>query len=348
MFTFFMNEEQIKKYYQKKAGKRIAKENAKAECKQKVLENRKNLIPNFIEIKRLKSQLKEPAIRRRISNLLLLLAIIMTAITTLTTIAGGIRYRNTLLTMVTYILFVTFAQLTILIISCLKPYLYNKAPRYIGLSTLLQLFLLIVSISFNYVFLYNSLSSGWINLLNIILCIIFDVVILLICEISFVIRLNIQFSQGNNRIKKILAMMVDNKLSKIESKVSNNNLISVIDRDIKEEKIKKLEYKQDTEKKEIEENNSNIDMDKDLKEESNYNNDSNVTNMCDFVHDKDRELIKSTILSYQDNNIIPSISALMDLTGLSKNKIIAVKKELEKSGLIETVGNKTFLKSLEV
>jgi len=143
-------------------------------------------------------------------------------------------------------------------------------------------------------------------------------------------------------------MMIDNKLSKIESKVSNNNLISVIDKDIKEEKVKELEYKQDTEIKEIEENNSNVDMDKDLKEESNYNNDSNVTNMRDFVHDKDRELIKSTILSYQDNNIIPSISALMDLTGLSKNKIIAVKKELEKSGLIQTVGNKTFLKSLEV
>ena len=272
----------------------------------------------------------------------------MTVVTTLTTIAGGLHYRNTFLTMMTFVSFVTFAQLTILIISCLKPYLYNKAPRYISISVFMQICLLFVSISFNYIFLYNPANSVWIHFLNIILCIIFDLVILLLCEISFVIRLNIEFQQSNNRIKKILAMMIDNKLSKIESKVSNNNLISVIDRDIKEEKVKELEYKQDTEIKEIEENNSNVDMDKGLKEESNYNNDSNVTNMCDFVHDKDRELIKSTILSYQDNNIIPSISALMDLTGLSKNKIIAVKKELEKSGLIQTVGNKTFLKSLEV
>jgi hypothetical protein len=343
-----MNEDQIKRYYEKKTNKKIIEDNCKTEYKKAVLENKKRLFPEFLEIKSLKRQLKEPAIRRRISNTLLLLAIIMTAITTLTTIAGGLRYRNTLFTMITFISFVTFEQLTILIISCLKPYLYSKAPRYIGISTLLQLFLLIVSISFNFVFLYNPLSSGWINLLNIILCIIFDVVILLICEISFVIRLNIQFSQANNRIKNILKMVMDNKLNKIESKINNNNLIPVIDIDTDKENIKEIEYKKDTEIEENQENNSNVDMDRNVNEELENNNDSKVLEMSDFVQDKDRGLIKSTILNYQDNNICPSTSALMDLTGLSKNKIIAVKKELETDGMIETVGNKTFLKSVEV
>src|SRR4030065_428097 len=162
----FMNEEGIKKHYERKAAKQICKDNAKTEYKQKVLENRKKLIPNMLEIKQLKAQLKEPAIRKRISNILLLLAIVMTGITTMTTIAGGLNYRNTILTMVTYIAFVAFAQLTILVISCLKPYLYNKAPNYISITSMLQIFLLIVSISFNFIFLHNSDNSGYIVFLN--------------------------------------------------------------------------------------------------------------------------------------------------------------------------------------
>jgi len=331
---FFMNEEQIKKHYERKAQKQIARDNAKTEYKQRVLENRKRLIPNLLEIKQLKAQLKEPAIRKRISNMLLLLAIIMTCVTTLTTIAGGLEYRNTILTMVTYIAFVAFAQLTILVISCLKPYLYNKAPQYIGIASMLQVFLLIVSISFNFIFLHNSDNSGYIVFLNLILCIIFDVVILVICELSFVIRLNIVFVKRNSIYKGLLGKIIFNFTYKYIKDI-NDRYNSVMDKD----SSIKLTYKQDREL-----NTQNIDMDKDSIDDSRYNNDSKVLELSDFVQDKDKEIIKGAILNHNIDNVCPSISALMDITGLSKNKIIEIKKALELDGLIETVGTKTLIK----
>jgi hypothetical protein len=336
-----MNEEQIKKHYEKKAQKQIARDNAKTDYKQKVLENRKKLIPNMLEIKQLKAQLKEPTIRRRISNILLLLAIIMTCVTTLTTIAGGLNYRNTILTMVTYILFVVFAQITILVISCLKPYLYNKAPRYISITSMLQVFLLIVSISFNFIFLHNSDNSGYIVFLNLILCVIFDLVILVICELSFVIRLNIVFVKRNSMVKGLLGKIIFNFtykfINSIEQTYKNNKngLTFVQDK----ETVKKLDYKQDRK-----ESISNIDMDKDSVDKLSYKQDSKESNITEFVQDKDRELIKNAILNNKDENICPSISTLMDLTGFSKNKVIAIKKLLELEGIIETVGKKTLIK----
>jgi hypothetical protein len=332
---FWMNEEQIKKHYERKAQKQICKDNAKTEYRQRVLENRKKLIPNMLEIKALKAQLKEPAIRKRISNILLLLAIIMTIVTTLTTVAGGIKYRNTLLTMVTYIAFVTFAQLTILVISCLKPYLYNKAPRYIGITSMLQVFLLVVSISFNFIFLHNSDNSGYIVFLNLILCIIFDVVILVICELSFVIRLNIQFERRNNSMYKgLLGKIIFNFTYKYIKDI-NDRYNSVMDKD----SIQKLTYNRDSHN-----SISNTDMDKDSNTELSYKQDSKLIELSDFVQDKDKEIIKEAILNYNIDNVCPSISTLMDITGLSKNKIIEIKKALEMDGIIETVGMKTLIK----
>jgi hypothetical protein len=323
---FWMTEEQVQKYYEKKAQKQIAKDNAKAEYRKQVLENRKSLIPKLLEIKQLKAKLKEPRIRRRISNMLLFLAVLMTVVTTLTTIAGGIGYRNTLLTMLTFILFVSFAQGTILLISCIKPYIATKAPRYLAISTLLQLCLLLVSISFNFIFLYNPNNSGYVVFLNIILCIVFDVVILLICELSFVIRLNVQFTNKPGRIKAILSSLITRKLDTIETRLLDRNISN----------------QGDIEPVEIEVNSPIADMDRD--EETCQDNSHKVVKFPDAVYDRDRENIEKAIDSYKDGNQIPSISALMELTGLSKNRIIEIKKQLEDEGFIETVGNKTYLK----
>jgi hypothetical protein len=323
---FWMTEEQIKEHYAKKAKKAIAKENAKTEYRRQVLENRKSLIPKLLEIKQLKAKLKEPRIRRRISNILLFIAVLMTVVTTLTTVAGGIGYRNTLLTMLTFILFVSFAQGTILLISCIKPYLSNKAPRYLAISTLLQLCLLLVSISFNYIFLYNKANNAYIAMLNIILCIVFDITILVLCELSFVIRLNVQFTnRPKSRVKAILSSVLDRKLDTIETRLLDRTTSN-------QGNIKPLE---------IEDNSSIADMDRDA--ETCQNDSHKVLKFPDTVHDRDRENIKKTIYSYKDGNQIPSISALMELTGLSKNRIIEIKKQLEDEGFIETKGNKTYL-----
>jgi len=243
----------------------------------------------------------------------------------LTTVAGGLSYRDTLLTMLTFILFVSFAQGTILLISCIKPYLATKAPRYLAICSLLQLALLLVSISFNYIFLYNKANNAYIAMLNIILCIVFDIAILVLCELSFVIRLNVQFTHMPVRIKAILSSLITRKLDTIETRLLDRNISNQVN-------IKPLE---------IEDNSSIADMDRD--EETCQDNSHKVVKFPDTVHDRDRENIEKAIDSYKDGNQIPSISALMELTGLSKNRIIEIKKQLEDEGLIETKGNKTYL-----
>lgn len=306
---FFMSEEGIKKHYERKAAKQICKDNAKTEYKQKVLENRKKLIPNMLEIKQLKAQLKEPAIRKRISNILLLLAIVMTGITTMTTIAGGLNYRNTILTMVTYIAFVAFAQLTILVISCLKPYLYNKAPNYISITSMLQIFLLIVSISFNFIFLHNSDNSGYIVFLNLILCVIFDLVILVICELSFVIRLNIEFTnvKRHNRLKNIISILIDNTYNSVIDRLSKKPVI-LLNSEVKQ--IEKPVYD---------------------------SVDSTVIND-----------IKKIILKHKVNNIAPSTKKILSLTDFKQHEVIAAKKQLIETGYLKVVGNTTYINNLEV
>jgi len=118
-------------------------------------------------------------------------------------------------------------------------------------------------------------------------------------------------------------------------KNNKNGLTFVQDK----ETVKKLDYKQDRK-----ESISNIDMDKDSVDKLSYKQDSKESNITEFVQDKDRELIKNAILNNKDENICPSISTLMDLTGFSKNKVIAIKKLLELEGIIETVGKKTLIK----
>lgn len=247
MFTFFRNEEQIKEYYRKKASIQITKDNCKAEFKESVLENQLRLLPIIDKIKNMKRQLKEPAIRRRISNILLMVSILMTIITTGTTIAGGINYYNVLFTKITYINFIVFAQLSILIISCLKPYLIKKLNRYVSVVLFLQLCLLFVSISFNFIFLHNPDSNIFIIFLSLILCIVFDVVCLVMCEISIALRLDLEINKvitNNifNRIFNIFNKLIDYKITSIENKIKNK-MFSENENSINDIEVKKyLDY----------------------------------------------------------------------------------------------------------
>ncbi|MEN8907293.1 MAG: hypothetical protein ABF289_15155, partial [Clostridiales bacterium] len=71
-------------------------------------------------------------------------------------------------------------------------------------------------------------------------------------------------------------------------------------------------------------------------------------NSSTFVSDKEIEKTKNTILNYRDGNICPSIAALTELTGLSKEKVIQSKKILEDKGLIKTKDRKTYIQNMDV
>lgn len=243
----FSVEEKIKAKYERKKQIKIAKDNAITDYKKAVLENKKRLIPQLESIKELKRKMKEPAIRRRISNVLIFLAVIMTFVSILTTIAGGYKNYNTLLTVVTFISFVSLSQLTILIISCLKPYLAIKAAKYINISLFVQMCLLMVSISYNFMFIHNSGNNLFISFLNLILCVLFDLIVLLMCEISFTIRLNLEFTSYENisifsRILKIISSLIDYKITSIENKIKNK-MFSENENSINDIEVKKyLDY----------------------------------------------------------------------------------------------------------
>lgn len=63
----------------------------------------------------------------------------------------------------------------------------------------------------------------------------------------------------------------------------------------------------------------------------------------EITHNKNVDIVRNAILNYKDGNISPPRSALIDITGLSKNEIIEAKKQLEEEGIIYTVGTTTFV-----
>lgn len=300
--------EKIKKRYENKKEIEITKANCKADYRKSVLENEIDLLPTRAKIKELKGTLKEPLTRKRVSNFILFVAVVMTLVSTLTTIAGGIDNYTRVLTQITFISFVSLAQLAILLISCLKPYLSDKADKYINISLFVQMCLLTASISYNYMFINNT-DNKFIIFLNFVLCILFDLTYILLCEISFILRLNKKSYKSRNILNKLVSNLTFKFFNQIEQQY-----------------------------------NANFVLDKDSETKTDYKQDVKVKELASFVLDKDTSKVKGAILSYSDDNLCPSISALMELTSLSRKKIIEIKKILEKDGLIETRGTKTYLK----
>jgi hypothetical protein len=78
-----------------------------------------------------------------------------------------------------------------------------------------------------------------------------------------------------------------------------------------------------------------------LKEiEYNSNNEDNETG--EPVEDFDT--VKEAIENYSKDNIAPSTLKLQKITGLSRDAILEIRKQLKEMGLLETIGNKTYLK----
>jgi hypothetical protein len=308
------------------------------------------------EIRELKTIVKQDKSTIKAGKLLNMWGTLGTVISTLLTIAGlWSFFSSSYLKAISFILAIVMTQFTVFILAKQDTNIKKHFMHHAFKASMLKVVLLSISIYGNYTFFATGRAMNFPAIVTTLaLCIAIDVISIYCISIAQDFRtLNKNVSKDSlytGLLGKVIFNMTYKVVSVIENKYHSNKkgLTLVKDRNKEIENIKELEYKKDTEIEENQENNSNIDMDRNVNEELENNNDSKVLEMSDFVQDKDRGLIKSTILNYQDNNICPSTSALMDLTGLSKNKIIAVKKELETDGMIETVGNKTFLKSVEV
>ena len=247
-------EEKIKEKYKKKANIKIAKDNAVTEFKSAVLENKQKLIPEIMKIRGLKSKLKEPQKRKRRSNLLLLIAIIMTVTTTCVSVIGGVDTYSNIFSKSVFTLFMVCSQLLILIISSFKPWLANRNFNVLLIvSTSIQLLLLTASISYNFKFLYNPETALIWVFVALIMCILFDVGILVLLSISTAYRMNYMGEQKSNnlmfsRFVRLFGKVVEYKITNIENSIENK---------LKENDINDLEIKRylDFAKDNISENN---------------------------------------------------------------------------------------------
>jgi hypothetical protein len=73
-----------------------------------------------------------------------------------------------------------------------------------------------------------------------------------------------------------------------------------------------------------------------------YNSNTEDNETIEPVEDFDT--VKEAIENYSNGNIAPSTLKLIKLTGLSRDTILQVKKQLKEMGILETVGNKTYLR----
>ncbi len=247
-------EDKIKAKYKKKANIKIAKDNAITEFKSIVLENKQKLLPEIMKIKELKNELKEPQKRKRRSNLLISIAIIMTVTTTCVSVIGGIDTYSSIFSKSVFTLFMVCSQLLILIISSFKPWLANRNFNVLLIvSTGIQLLLLTASISYNFKFLYNpEVAMVWI-FIALILCILFDVGILVLLSVSSAYRMNYMCEQKSNnlmfsRFMRLFSKVLEYKITNIENSIENK---------LKENDINDLEIKRylDFAKDNISENN---------------------------------------------------------------------------------------------
>lgn len=262
-----------------------------------------------------------------------------TIVSTLLTIAGLWNFFNSSYLMsVSFILAIILTQFSVYILAKQDTNIRKHFMQHASKAGLLKLTLLSISIYGNYTFFTSNRTINLIEAITTIaLCISIDLISIYCISIAQDFKTLNKNTSTDNLYKGLFTKIVYNMtykfVSGIENKYQNNKNASmfVIDKDSK----RQLTYNRVSE----DENNnktSTFVLDKDI-----YNNSVNMhntenRNVSTFVHDKEVEIIKNAILSYKDDNICPSLSALSDITGLTKNKIVEAKKILEKRGLIKT------------
>jgi len=269
--------------------------------------------------------------------------------TTLLSISGSIRdFNNLTLPEIALIFTISFSSLTIFTASCfltkIKTHYYSHYNKII----LLRTGLLVVMIYNNFHFFLKAMIDSSLSdkIIYFILCFLVDFSTMTLLPFAFD-RIFLNFTVKkvsinpitDNLFKMFLFNLTFKHINKIKNDYQNNLKLSNFVWD--KETIKIMEEKPDM--KLLTEKPATFDQDKDTEQISVNNEKVDSKNISDFVPDKDVDLVKSAITSYKDGNLSPSTSALENLTGLTKNKITAIKKILEKSGFIKTDGTKTFV-----
>ena len=324
-------------------------------------ENDYKLIDQNRKINRLNQESKNDFWTQFKGYVIMLYAIIGTIATTSLSIAGGVVFfENPFI----FGLAMFSVQAGLFLLTMNETTIKNNFPNHYFIVKLLQLGLLILSIKFNYVFFSHSQS---LELSTLLLCICFDITILKSITISADFR-SLNFHKKNNdldfnnmgfikmllfnftakyRINTLRAFNYNKaQFNKIKAENQEINARSKLPLENDSDDLKKLTGDKQliSEKKEPSkllfyndyksqqaENMINSGKNKDLESKN-------------IVIEKDRMTLLNAIFENKSkDNICPSISKLENITGLSKDKISKIKKELINDGILTTNGTKTII-----
>jgi hypothetical protein len=309
------------------------------EAQLKEVESNFDLIEANRRIKKLKREIKADKKESRKGFFIFCFAVLGTIATTLISIAGGINdYTDFRYTFVTAMITV---QLGLFLLTTSETTIKNKYPNHFAILKILQIGLLLLSIRFNYIFFArysnNDKFSAWI----LLLCIIFDLVILKSIVISADLRLLNHHKRNDFDFENmgILKMLFFNWTAKFRINT-----------------LRAFNYNKAQYKKALKENEIYINENTSVKTEmtKSTGNPKNIEadekkllegeKQENFALSNDREdLLKVIFENKSSENVCPSLSKLEELTGLSRPKITKLKKDLVNEGILTSENRKTIV-----
>lgn len=155
--------------------------------------------------------------------------------------------------------------------------------------------------------------------------------------------IEVKVLENDENIKKLPEFVQEKDVNKNLDLKQDTKLLKSSDFVPEKDTELKSNYNKDLENDIEEKNDSKFVQDKSTENELTYKQDSKIKSISEFVQEKNINKVKNAILSYKDDNICPSVSALEIFTGLPKNTIAEIKKILEDEGLIKTDGLKTLV-----
>jgi hypothetical protein len=324
-------------------------------------ENDYKLIDQNRRIDKLKQEAKND-FWIKVKGYLILAYVVLGTISTISiSIAGGMdEYKNKFI----FGLAVFTVQTGLFLLTMNETIIKKNYPDYIWILKVLQLGLLVLSIKFNYNFFTNH--SGEFNVFTLLLCICFDVTILKSVAISSDFR-QLNFHKNNNfdfenmgflkmvwfnitakyRINTLRAFnynkaqfnKIKTEIEKIEDQENpllekDKEILNNLEGDL-EQDSKKLEASNLLLLDDYKKSDSKKSMDSENKKDLEYGNTD---------EEKDRELLLNAIFENKNNdNVCPSVNTLTEITGMTRNKISKIKKELVSDGILTTNGTRTIV-----
>jgi len=138
-----------------------------------------------------------------------------------------------------------------------------------------------------------------------------------------------------DKIEEIIKVIPDRLIDNLHKKIFKNiDLDRITVNEVSESKPKLKLLKNTT---------FNMQTDRVINEESNYNSFVEDTILSNTVHDKELEELLDVIFENKEGFICPSINFLVKNTSLSRNKINNYKKYLDEIGVLYTTGTSTTL-----